>query len=70
MRKKMDNPKIGNRIPEFPDMDSIAKDLFPDPTQPNPTQPTPTDGVVPLREIGKLFISLMSYTFFFLELKN
>ena len=66
----MDNPKIGNRIPEFPDMDSIAKDLFPDPTQLNPTQPTPTDGVVPLREIGKLFISLMSYTFFFLELNN
>jgi hypothetical protein len=38
-------------------------------TQPNPTQPTPTDGVVPLSEIGKLFISLMSYTFF-LELNN
>jgi hypothetical protein len=51
-------------------MDSIAKDLFPDPTQPNPTQPTPTDGVVPLREIGKLFISLMSYTIFFLEFIN
>ncbi|EFX64704.1 hypothetical protein DAPPUDRAFT_265929 [Daphnia pulex] len=38
----------------FPDRDSIAKDLFPDPTQPNPTQPnptqpTPTDGVVPLK---------------------
>jgi hypothetical protein len=68
MRKKMDNPKIGNRIPEFPDMDSIAKDLFADPTQPNPHQQMAW--VVPLREIGKLFISLMSYTFFFLELKN
>jgi hypothetical protein len=29
-----------------------------------PTQPTPTDSVFPLSEIGKLLISLMSYTYF------
>ena len=48
---------------QFPDRDSITK-------RPVPTQPTPTDGVVPLSEIGKLFISLMSYTFFVLQLNN
>jgi hypothetical protein len=50
---------------EFPDRDSIPKATCPD-----PTQPTPTDGVVPLSEIGKLLISLMSYTFFVLQLNN
>jgi hypothetical protein len=48
---------------KFPDRDSITK-------RPVPTQPTPTDGVVPLSEIGKLFISLMSFTFFVLQLNN
>ncbi|XP_046452779.1 very-long-chain (3R)-3-hydroxyacyl-CoA dehydratase 2-like [Daphnia pulex] len=63
----MDNPKIGNRIPEFPDMDSIAKDLFADPTQPNPTHTnrwhcTQCQSIIP-SNVGITFAQVFSRVF-------